>query len=81
MTEKWALEYPNIHFSCMHPGWVDTPAARRGLGEFFEKMKDKFRDAKAGADTVVWLALSEPSLLVKSGSFFQGRSNVASVLQ
>lgn len=25
MTEQYAAKYPNIHFSCMHPGWADTP--------------------------------------------------------
>ena len=25
MTEQFAKQYPNIHFSCMHPGWADTP--------------------------------------------------------
>ncbi|KAF6775392.1 hypothetical protein AHF37_03886 [Paragonimus kellicotti] len=26
MTEMWAERYGDIRFSCMHPGWVDTPA-------------------------------------------------------
>ncbi|XP_059936071.1 dehydrogenase/reductase SDR family member 12 isoform X6 [Mesoplodon densirostris] len=25
LTELWARAHPNVHFSCMHPGWVDTP--------------------------------------------------------
>ena len=25
LTEQWARAHPAIHFSCMHPGWVDTP--------------------------------------------------------
>ena len=25
MTEQYAQSYPNVHFSCMHPGWADTP--------------------------------------------------------
>lgn len=24
MTEQYALRYPNIHFSAMHPGWADV---------------------------------------------------------
>ena len=28
MTERWAKEFPDIHFSVMHPGWADTPAVR-----------------------------------------------------
>ena len=70
--EVWANEHPEINFSCMHPGWVDTPAARRGLGEFYERMKEKFRSPEEGADTVIWLALSKKSLTMKNGSYFQG---------
>ena len=72
LTEMWAKNHPEIHFSCMHPGWVDTPAARRGLGDFYEKMKEKFRSSEEGADTVVWLAISKASLSIDSGSYFQG---------
>lgn len=25
LTEHWAKSYPMVHFSVMHPGWVDTP--------------------------------------------------------
>ncbi|XP_060050860.1 dehydrogenase/reductase SDR family member 12 isoform X2 [Erinaceus europaeus] len=25
LTEHWARAHPTIHFSSMHPGWVDTP--------------------------------------------------------
>ena len=25
MTEQYSKMWPNIHFSCMHPGWADTP--------------------------------------------------------
>lgn len=25
MTEQYAKRWPHIHFSCMHPGWADTP--------------------------------------------------------
>lgn len=24
MTEQYAMRYPNIHFSAMHPGWADV---------------------------------------------------------
>ena len=71
--EIWADEHPEIQFSVMHPGWVDTPAARRGLGEFFEKMKDKFRSPEEGADTVVWLAISKEALKARNGTYFQGK--------
>ncbi|KAB0397996.1 hypothetical protein E2I00_018137, partial [Balaenoptera physalus] len=25
LFQRWARAHPAIHFSCMHPGWVDTP--------------------------------------------------------
>ena len=75
MTEKWAKDYPEIRFFCMHPGWVDTPAARRGLKEFYDQMKDKFRNAEEGADTVIWLAISNKPLQLKNGGYFQGRTS------
>ena len=25
MTEQYAKQFPNVHFSSMHPGWSDTP--------------------------------------------------------
>ena len=25
MTQQLAAQYPDIHFSAMHPGWADTP--------------------------------------------------------
>ncbi|XP_076817539.1 dehydrogenase/reductase SDR family member 12-like [Clavelina lepadiformis] len=73
LGDCWAAEHPEIHFSSMHPGWVDTPAARRGLGDFIVKMEDKFRNSDEGADTVTWLALSPVALAYPSGSYFQDR--------
>nr|XP_002132115.1 dehydrogenase/reductase SDR family member 12-like [Ciona intestinalis] len=73
LTEHWAEKHSSVHFSCMHPGWVDTPAAKRGLGDFYEKMSHKFRTPAQGADTVVWLCLAEKVLSIPSGSYFQDR--------
>uniref|UniRef100_H2YYZ4 Dehydrogenase/reductase (SDR family) member 12 n=1 Tax=Ciona savignyi TaxID=51511 RepID=H2YYZ4_CIOSA len=73
LTEYWAEKHGNVHFSCMHPGWVDTPASRRGLGDLFEKMGDRFRTPAQGADTVVWLCLAKKATTHQSGSFFQDR--------
>ncbi|XP_066973104.1 dehydrogenase/reductase SDR family member 12-like isoform X1 [Macrobrachium rosenbergii] len=73
MTERLALEHPEIHFSCMHPGWADTPAVRSSMPDFYNKMKDKLRTAEEGADTAVWLAISPSAELQKSGLFFQDR--------
>ena len=29
MTQQFAEEHPNIHFSAMHPGWADTPGKNK----------------------------------------------------
>lgn len=28
MTEQWAAQHKEIHFSSMHPGWADTPGGQ-----------------------------------------------------
>lgn len=59
----------------MHPGWADTPAVRSSMPDFYNKMKDKLRTAEQGADTVVWLTISDSALKHSSGLFFQGKEN------
>lgn len=29
LTERWASQHKDIHFSSMHPGWADTPGKRK----------------------------------------------------
>lgn len=33
LTEAWGSQHKEIHFSCMHPGWADTPGMLK-LGFF-----------------------------------------------
>lgn len=80
MTEVWAKEHPDVHFSSMHPGWADTPAVRTSLPGFYEKMKDKLRTPGQGCDTIVWLAVSKASTNLPSGLFFQDREAVSTHL-
>lgn len=80
MSEQYAVKYPNIHFSVMHPGWADTPAVRSSMPDFYEKMKNRLRTAEQGADTAVWLAISDAALKQPSGLFFQDRQPVATHL-
>ncbi|XP_004680399.1 PREDICTED: dehydrogenase/reductase SDR family member 12 [Condylura cristata] len=72
LTERWAQRHPAIHFSSMHPGWVDTPAVRQSMPGFHARLKDRLRSVAQGADTVLWLALSPAAPLQPSGQFFQG---------
>lgn len=80
MTEQWAAQHKEIHFSSMHPGWADTPAVRSSMPDFYEKMKNKLRTEAQGADTVVWLAISDAASRQPSGLFFQDRNAVSTHL-
>ncbi|KAM6969761.1 DHRS-12_like_SDR_c-like domain-containing protein [Aplochiton taeniatus] len=76
MTEQLAQAHTNIHFSVMHPGWVDTPAVANAMPDFHQSMKGSLRTPEQGADTVVWLAVAEPSPTRPSGRFYQDRKIV-----
>ncbi|XP_068196030.1 dehydrogenase/reductase SDR family member 12 [Antennarius striatus] len=76
LTQQWAKENPDIHFSAMHPGWVDTPAVSTSMPQFHQTMGERLRTAEQGADTVVWLAVSEAAGKTHSGQFFQDRRPV-----
>jgi len=57
----------------MHPGWADTPAVQSSMPDFHRRFKDKLRTPAEGADTIVWLAISDSVLdKTKSGLFYQG---------
>ncbi|XP_061698301.1 dehydrogenase/reductase SDR family member 12 [Syngnathoides biaculeatus] len=80
LTERWATQHKDIHFSSMHPGWADTPAVKLSMPSFHAKMENKLRTEAMGADTVVWLAVSEAAAKQPSGLFFQDRRPVATHL-
>jgi len=80
MMEKWAGKYPSVQFTTMHPGWADTPAVRMSMPDFYERMKDKLRTTEQGADTAVWLAVSNSNVATdakNSGEFYQDRQPVS----
>lgn len=80
MTDVWAQQHKEIHFSAMHPGWADTPAVQASMPDFHAKMKNKLRTEAQGADTVVWLSMSDAAVKQPSGLFFQDRTPVATHL-
>lgn len=80
LTERWAAQHKEIHFSSMHPGWADTPAVQASMPSFHAKMQSRLRTEAMGADTVVWLAVSPSVLKQKSGLFFQDRTAVSTHL-
>ncbi|TKS67753.1 Dehydrogenase/reductase SDR family member 12 [Collichthys lucidus] len=80
LTERWASQHKDIHFSSMHPGWADTPAVQTSMPSFHAKMQSKLRTEAMGADTAVWLAVSAAATKQPSGLFFQDRKAVATHL-
>ncbi|XP_035829000.1 dehydrogenase/reductase SDR family member 12 isoform X2 [Aplysia californica] len=76
MTAQYAKTYPKVHFSCPHPGWSSTPGVQSSLPDFYERFQNKLRSEEAGADTIVWLAISPAATKQLSGLFFQDRKPV-----
>jgi NAD(P)-dependent dehydrogenase (short-subunit alcohol dehydrogenase family) len=74
LAEHWASAYADtgVEFFSMHPGWAATPGVRRSLPGFYRKLRPFLRDARMGADTMVWLA-SSPEVRGYSGAFFRDR--------
>ena len=70
MQERWASEGVAVH--SMHPGWADTPGVVESLPTFHRVMGPLLRDADSGADTIVWLAATEPA--PGGGQFWHDRS-------
>ncbi len=58
LTEQWATRWAddNIVVNAMHPGWADTPGVATALPTFKKLTQKVLRDAKEGADTIIWLA-------------------------
>ena len=63
LAELWAnrLKRQGTAVTSMHPGWADTPSVRSSLPGFFRITEAILRTPAEGADTVVWLAASEPA--------------------
>ena len=76
LTEVWAERFADLGISChsMHPGWADTPGLARSLPRFHRLMRPLLRDAREGADTIVWLATADPAQVdERSGAFWHDR--------
>ena len=74
LTDHWAAQYDSsqVTFNSMHPGWADTSGVKNSLPGFYGAMKSRLRDARMGADTIVWLATS-PAVVGESGEFYFDR--------
>ncbi|XP_056291804.1 dehydrogenase/reductase SDR family member 12 [Pseudoliparis swirei] len=72
LTERWASQHKEIHFSSMHPGWADNPGLQTSMPAFHAKMRSRLRTEAMGAAAA---AAQQPS-----GLFFQDRRAVAAHL-
>jgi dehydrogenase/reductase SDR family protein 12 len=59
----------------MHPGWVGTEGLRSSLPKFYNIMKHRLRSVSDGADTILWLLLTDLSL--ESGGFYFDRNKAS----
>ena len=80
LVEELSIQdgWKNVKILSMHPGWVATPGLKDALPMFFSFMKNRLRDLKEGADTILWLLLTEENL--KSGGFYFDREMVTPYL-
>lgn len=73
LAELWARELAGqVVVHSMHPGWADTPAVRSSLPNFHALLGPLLRTPAEGADTIVWLAVSEKARAT-TGRFFLDR--------
>ena len=72
MMEIWARAFPAVHFAAMHPGIVGTDLMKSTMLQFYESGKDVFRTKEQGADTIVWLGISEEAAEQANGQFYLG---------
>jgi len=74
LSREWArrLAGTGVAFHAMHPGWVNTPGIAAALPRFHRAMRPLLRTPGQGADTIIWLAASDPARL-GSGRFWHDR--------
>lgn len=70
MQQRWSAQGISVH--SMHPGWADTPGVASSLPVFRALTRPLLRDAVLGADTIVWLAATDPA--PPGGSLWQDRA-------
>lgn len=66
--------WKEIHLFCMHPGWVATSGLKASLPHFSKVMKNRLRTPIEGADTIIWLLLTNRPMT--SGQFYFDRKKV-----
>lgn len=74
LNGKWD-QYPMF---CMHPGWVRTSGLSGALPGFVKLMNHRLRTPSQGADTILWLLLTEKTLT--RGGFYFDRKKVSAYI-
>jgi len=67
-----AFASSGIKVNSVHPGWVDTPglSSAKDMAGFYKVMGSSLRTEEEGADTVVWLAVSDKANKYSGRYFF-----------
>lgn len=74
LNEHWAehLAGSGVTSNCMHPGWADTPGLQSSLPGFRNLVQWTLRSSAEGADTILWLAVTN-RVAGRSGKFWFDR--------
>lgn len=71
LNELLAEKYPQYTWACMHPGWVNSMGVKKAMPWFYYLMWPFLRTKAQGADSILYLAISNDQLL--SGKFYFDR--------
>jgi len=76
LNEMWPARTPGrrVDFHVVHPGWADTPGVEDALPTFRRIVGPALRTPDEGADTMVWLALTDDLGDAANGSFWLDRA-------
>jgi len=77
LCEKFAEKFKDsgVTFVSMHPGWADTPQVKVQMKGFYDTFQNKFRTPAQGADTILWLSVTNTLTKEDSGEFFRDRKH------
>jgi len=70
----------DLHFYCVHPGWVDTDGVKTALPNFRAMLWPILRNNAQGADTIVWIGATTPSE-VENSVWFDRKPRPAHVME
>jgi dehydrogenase/reductase SDR family protein 12 len=76
LNEVWARRFAGGHVTsnAMHPGWAKTPGVERSMPRFDKALSGMLRTPQQGADTALWLAVSEAAKADTGKLFFDRKA-------